>query len=128
MPEGVIMEFFKWFTRLLSVMVLMALVVFGVQANEINTYKNQVNYHIERYGGLTNQALIELTNYSDEVYNNRYRIESPQLNESVDFGETVNYTVVGTFKPIYFSDTAFEIPSSGSAVSLVRGTNNYSSN
>lgn len=114
------MEFFKWFTRLFSILIIMALIVLGVQLGELTTYKNHVSNTIERYGGLTELAINDLNTYSNEMYNGRFRIESPQLNESVPFGEIVDYTVIGKFTPVYLSFTEVEIPSSGQAVSLVR--------
>lgn len=114
------MEMFKWFTRLVSILALMAVVIFSIQVGEITTYKNQVNYQIERSGGLTEEVLTNLTEYSNELYGGRFRVESPQLNTKVTYGETVDYTVIGTFKPIYFSISEIEIPSSGQAVSLIR--------
>lgn len=118
--EQSIMELFKWFTRLLSLLIIMAVFIFGIQVGEGTSYKNQVNHYIERYGGLTNQAIQELNTYSNEYYGGRFRIESPQINQSATFGEVVDYKIIGKFNPVYFSVGEIEIPWSGQAVSLVR--------
>lgn len=98
MTEMSIMELFKWICYFTIFMCFASFGVYTHQVRETPNFKQHVNYQIERHGGLTNVALENINNYSEEHYNGRYTIDSPLLNEKVSFGEQVDYTVTGVFE------------------------------
>lgn len=96
MQEHSIMEIVKWFTGLLLVMTMISVALFCYQLQDVNTFKQQVNYQIERNGGLTSKAIRNIKDYSDRNYQGRYEIKSDKLNQKVAYGEEVDYTVIAT--------------------------------
>lgn len=68
MLEGAVMEYAKWFIGMLSVMFITVAVVFMFRLNEVNSFQQEVNYQIERHGGLTQEAKIALNNKAKDAY------------------------------------------------------------
>ncbi len=120
MPEGFVMEVVKSFVGLIGFMLILSAATFLIQVGDVNTFKQHVNYQIERQGGLTEEAVKEISDYSKDHYDSRFKVESELLNQKVDYGEIVNYEVVGSFKINAFNLPEIEIPSSGTGVSQVR--------
>lgn len=120
MQEGTIMELVKWFVGLLLVMLILAITVFGIELSSVNNFKQQVNYQIERNGGLTDTALKELDEYSHKYYGGRFKVESDKLKQKVVFGEIVDYKIIGTFKVKFFSMPDIALRFNGTGVSQVR--------
>ncbi len=120
MQEGTIMELVKWFVGLLLLMMFISLTMFFFQFGNINSFKQQVNYQIERHGGLTEAAVENINQYSTEIYNGAFEIESEQLNEKVAYGETVDYVIKATFEISIFPVPDVEIDYGGTGVSQVR--------
>lgn len=119
MSDG-IMEMGKWFLSLISFMALLYLAIFFFQISDKNNYLQQVNYEIERQGGLTTEAVENLTSHSNEYYGGRYAVKSDQLNQKVGYGEIVNYTIEATISIDMFNLPSYHIEFPGSAVSQVR--------
>lgn len=69
MMEGAIMEYVKWFIGIMSGFFTLLLVIFLFQLNEINTFQQEVNYQIERHGGLTTEAKSDLSRYAETQHN-----------------------------------------------------------
>lgn len=69
MMEGAVMEYVKMFIGLVSLVFLIMVVVLLFQLNEINTFQQEVNYQIERNGGLTDEAKEMLNKYAEIQYN-----------------------------------------------------------
>lgn len=68
MMEGSVLEFVKWF---LGMMILSAIITFGVfmfRLNEVNSFQQEVNYQIERHGGLTPTAMKKLNEQAKLSY------------------------------------------------------------
>lgn len=120
MSESATMEILKMFVLVLGIAFLISVIVLGMQISDYNSFKQQVNYQIERNGGLTKEALANINEYSDEYYNSRFRVESDRLGEKVSYGETVDYTIIGTFDGVIMPVPEFEIPFKGTGVSQVR--------
>lgn len=120
MQEGFIMENVKGYVGFILFMLIFSVVIFFIQVGDFNTFKQQVNYQIERQGGLTESALEEINDFSKNNYNGRFTVESELLNEKVDYGEAVDYEVIGTFKFNVFDLPEVNIPSNGTGVSQVR--------
>jgi len=68
MLEGSIMEYVKWFIGLVSLYFVTMMVVLMFQMNELNTFQQEVNYQIERHGGLTEDAMAELNEFAISRY------------------------------------------------------------
>lgn len=120
MQESAIMEIVKWFIGLFLIVLLVAVAIFCIQVANVNSYKQQVNYQIERQGGLTKIAIQSLEEYSDKHYKGAFTVKSDQLNEKVKFGETVDYQVVAKFKIAVFNLPDVTMNFDGSASSHVR--------
>ena len=120
MQEQSVMEFVKWFIGLLLVFGMVAVGIFCFQVQEVNTFKQQVNYQIERRGGLTPEAVIALEEYSDSYFNSRYHINSNQLNQKVAFGEVVEYTITVIYPIAFFPIPDVELSFNGMGVSHIR--------
>lgn len=117
--EHSIMEQFKLLSWILLTIGSVVVFLFCYQVSDVNSYKQQVNYQIERKGGLTEEAIVELNNYSKTHYNGVFTLKSDSLNEQAEFGEIVDYEVVGTFNIGAYSKTIKAVWK-GSGVSLVR--------
>jgi hypothetical protein len=120
MQESAIMEIVKWFIGLFLIVLMVAVAIFCIQVSNVNSYKQQVNYQIERQGGLTKVAIQNLNAYSDKHYKGTFTVESNKLNEKVQFGETVDYTVIAKFKIALFNLPDVTMNFDGSASSHVR--------
>lgn len=114
------MEIVKWFLYLISFMAIMSLALFFFQVGDTNNFKQRVNYEIERQGGLTEEAMEVLNDYSLEKYNGRYTIQSEQLNQKVEYGNVVDYTVIGDFEVAIFPLPNVRMEFNGSGVSQIR--------
>lgn len=120
MQEQSIMEIVKWFIGLFLVMAMISVGLFCYQLQDINTFKQQVNYQIERRGGLTDVAIQNIKKYSEKNYNGRYKIQSDKLNQKVGYGEEVDYTVVATIPIQILPLPAVTFEFSGTGVSQIR--------
>ncbi|WP_260288388.1 hypothetical protein [Peribacillus aracenensis] len=120
MQELSIMEFVKWFIALLVIMMLISLAMFFIELSNVNSFKQQVNYQIERQGGLTNTAISNINQTSNDYYNGTFTVISDRLNTKVAYGEPVDYVVKGTFdiKILPIPDVKLEF--NGTGVSQVR--------
>lgn len=120
MQEQTIFEVVKWFIGLTLILMLVSIGLFCYQLQTINTYKQEINYQIEREGGLTSVAIEKLSSDSKKNYNDIYKIQSAKLNQKVKYGEKVDYKVIATIPvaimPIPDMIFVFE----GSGVSQVR--------
>lgn len=120
MQEHTIMEFAKWFMGILLLGLIFSVGMIFFRLQEVNSFKQQINYQIERRGGLTQEAVEELNEYSNENYLSNYRLESDKLNQKVSFGETVEYSVKVEIPIDIFNVPSLEFESKGSGVSQVR--------
>lgn len=121
MKDGAIFEIFKWFGFLFTLTCFASFALYTYEVRETPNFRQHVNYQIERNGGLTEQAIENITLYSEEQYGGRYTISSPQMNQKVSFGETVEYTVTGVFEIKFvpgFAPIEYDFPGTGQ--SLIR--------
>jgi len=110
----------KWFVGLMLIMMMVAVALFSIQLSDVNSYKQQVNYQIERHGGLTKEAAANLKDYSEKQYQGALSVKSDQLNKKVNFGDVVDYQVVANLKIILFDLPDVKMEFHGSAISQVR--------
>lgn len=68
MLEGAVMEYAKWFIGIMSAVLMAILVVFMFRINEMNAFQQEVNYQIERHGGLTPEAMVALDKHARDAY------------------------------------------------------------
>ena len=120
MQEGAIMEVIKWFIALFLLMMLVSFSIFVIDMSTSNNYKQYVNYEIERNGGLTAEALNNLEAYSDEHFKGMYTVSSDRAMERVEFGESVDYTVHGSYSIFMLPTLDIDMDFGGSAVSYIR--------
>jgi len=120
MQEHVIMEIVGIFTGLLIVLMIAAASLFFFQVQEANSFRQTINYHIEREGGLTPEAMTQLETHSERFYNGRFTISSPQSNQRVNFGEKVEYTIHGSFPIAFLPIPNMRMDFNGVGVSHVR--------
>lgn len=120
MQESTVMELVKWFIGLFLLMMLISLTLLFFEFGNINSFKQQVNYQIERQGGLTETAVENLNRYSEEMYNGSFEVVSNQLYEKVAYGETVDYVIKANFEVKIFPVPNVKIEQSGTGVSQVR--------
>jgi hypothetical protein len=120
MLENSVMEILKWFLGLLMILGIVSIGFFFFQVQEVNTFKQQINYQIERRGGLTPEAVEELETYADTFLQGTYIIESDRLNERVAFGEQVEYTITATYSIAFFPLPDVVLNFRGMGVSKIR--------
>lgn len=106
----------------ITMMMILLMVTFAIPLNQMsekNDFQQMANNEIERFGGLTPDALAEITNYSNEHYNGRFKITTPASSKLNPF-EKVNYTYSMSISPPFFSTTILTFDFPGQAVSLVK--------
>lgn len=69
MMEGAIMEYVKWMIGIFGLLIIIGIVILLFRMGEINGFQQEVNYQIERHGGLTEDAYVALDNYTRDSYN-----------------------------------------------------------
>ena len=99
---------------------MVSLTTFFIQVANVNSFKQQVSYQIERSGGLTTEAVQSLKEYSEKNYKGSFTVKSDLLNKKVNFGDIVDYQVVGKFDIILLPLPEVTMTFSGSGVSQVR--------
>lgn len=68
MMDNAVMEYVKWFIGLTSMVFVLILVVFLFKLNEVSGFQQEVNYQIERNGGLTSDAMASLNQIAIDNY------------------------------------------------------------
>lgn len=66
--EGSVMEYVKWFVMIASIFFISIVVIMMFRMNEVNSFQQEVNYQIERHGGLTDSAIADLDNHVKDAY------------------------------------------------------------
>lgn len=138
------------FIEMMLVLVFLGVVFFGVQLQRVDSFKQQVDYTIERQGGMTQEALNQIKAKSANDYNSFFTVKSYQTdtnndrqitgNEGFkssgadttwvkgttasDFGQPVKYTVhmriPVPFAALFSASKTFDADFSGTATSKVR--------
>ncbi|MFB7304589.1 MULTISPECIES: hypothetical protein [Bacillati] len=120
MQELTVMEFVKWFIALFVIMMLVSLTLFFIELSSVNSFKQQVNYQIERQGGLTPSAMANINDYSKKYHKGNFTVTSDRLNKKVTYGEQVDYVVNGVFDIKILPIPDLEIQFKGTGVSQIR--------
>lgn len=68
MPEHSVEEIFKYFTTMVCILFIIFLAMFITKLNQIGEFEQNVNYAIERNGGLNKNARKEILAYSRDKY------------------------------------------------------------
>lgn len=103
------------------ILVLLTAAVFGYQIQTADSFRQHVNYNIERRGGLTEQSMKEINQMSKENYNNWYTVTSEKAGQKVSFGETVDYKIEASYPVLFISGLpTIKSQMTGQAVSQVR--------
>lgn len=117
--EQSIPEYVKMLFNAAYILAAVAIFAFCFRVSDVNSFKQQVNYQIERKGGLTDEAVMELKNYSNKYYGGSFSVKSDDLNKKVEFGEIVDYEIVGVFEIDMFSKP-LKATWEGNAASMTR--------
>lgn len=90
MLEGSVMEVVKWWIYLILLFFALALFMFFFQTNQTNRFEGYVNTQIERYAGLTPQAVANIKMESENYYGGRYRVvlDEEKTQTNVDYTAT----------------------------------------
>ncbi|MGP9043217.1 hypothetical protein [Cytobacillus kochii] len=120
MIESNIMVAVKSYVAMLLILFMLSMAVFLYQIQQVNGYKQYVNYQIERHGGLTSVALNKIDEYSSRHYNNKFSVTSAQQNQQLAFGSVIDYEIQGTFNLLFLDIAEQKYNYKGSAVSLIR--------
>lgn len=139
------MEIIKWFVFFVMFMILFSLGLFFIQMQDINPYKQTVNYTIERSGGLTPDAVKILDNESKNKYDNKYTVVYLQPvtdnakhdneitvggtkyielsnSDQLKYGTEVNYLIKSKFVVPIFGVGIIDNQFYGTSISQIRGT------
>lgn len=138
------------FIEMMLALVFMGMVFFGVQLLRVDSFKQQVDYAIERQGGMTQETVNQIKDKSTKSYDSFFTLTSYQVdtnndrqideNEGIhksannttwaagttasDFGQPVKYTIhmkiPVPFASIVSASKTFEADFSGTATSKVR--------
>lgn len=112
-------------TILLAMMIglLFSVTSMLVQVQDMNTFKQNVNYTIEREGGLTPTAVAQIKKESKDNYHDSFTISSAQMNQGLPYGTVVSYKITQTISVVYGDRITFDIEREGSSVSQIRKFN-----
>ncbi|GED65580.1 hypothetical protein [Lysinibacillus fusiformis] len=89
-----------------------------IQLGEKNDYQQYANNSIERFGGLTNEALTDIENYSNDNFNGRFVMQTSTGKKS--YGEDILYKYQMIIKPVFMDFEVIKLNFKGSASSKVR--------
>lgn len=82
MYDSAIMEYVKWITGGISALFISVIIVFLFQINELNSFQQEVNYEIERHGGLTTTAKQKINTFTKDAYGGCI-VRGPRGNDAV---------------------------------------------
>lgn len=68
MMEGAVMEYAKIFIGFISTFLIATVALLMFNLNEMNSFQQEVNYQIERHGGLTPEAMDALNLHAVRAY------------------------------------------------------------
>lgn len=120
MIDGSIMTTGRIFISFLMIALMLGMATFLFQLQQVNNYKQYVNYQIERNGGLTENALENINTYSENHFHDIFSVSSDQLNEKVPYGSIVEYKVQGNFNLMYWDLEPITLSNTGAALSLIK--------
>ncbi|MCE4051688.1 hypothetical protein [Bacillus sp. Au-Bac7] len=120
MIDGSIMTTGRIFISFFMIALMLGVAVFLFQLQQVNNYKQYVNYQIERNGGLTETAVENINTYSEDHFQNVFSVSSAKLNEKVPYGSIVEYKVEGNFSLMYWDLEPITLSNTGAALSLVK--------
>lgn len=119
MLELSVSETIKIFITMFLILMLLSISLFFFKIQGINGFRQQINYQIERNGGLTEEAQEGIKNYAK---NNgiKYSIDSKDLNEKFEYGQPINYKLsVHISVPLFLmKEVSLDFEDTG--VSLIR--------
>lgn len=119
MLDGIEMTFFKIYIALLSISLIFDVAGYCIRLNQANDFKQQINYQIERNGGLNSNALKEIEKKNQEAYGGSFQVHSASLNKTLPYGSEVAYKISTTYK-FQLGGHKEVIEVKGGALSLIR--------
>ncbi|MCY7571410.1 hypothetical protein [Bacillus pumilus] len=119
MLDGIQMTFLKIYIVLLSISLIVDVAGYCIRLNQSNDFKQQVNYQIERNGGLNSNALKEIEKKNKEAYGGSFQVHSASLNKTLPYGSEVSYKITTTYN-FQLGGHKEVIEVKGGALSLIR--------
>ncbi|WP_079707725.1 hypothetical protein [Paraliobacillus ryukyuensis] len=101
-------------------LVIVSITVYSIYHVQSIDFKNYVDAEIERNGGLTDIAVSNINDYSDQHYLGRFEVSSLSGNDKKPFGGRIDYVVQGEFSILFFDIPDQFVSTHGFAVSQVR--------
>ena len=92
--------------------------LFFFEMQNVNNFRQTVNYQIERSGGLDSQVVADLNSHSEAFFNGRFVVRNQ--NQEVEFGELVNYQIDVNIPIPFIPVPNFEVAFTGTAPSMTR--------
>ncbi len=120
MLESNIMATAKFYIFAIMITFMVSISLFCYEVQQVNSFRQYVDNQIERNGGLTEKAITNINLHDKENYNNKFTINSDQMNQKLSYGSIINYRIVGNFKILFFNFDTRSFPINGSSISLVR--------
>lgn len=118
MKENTITMLTNLFVGLFLIIGIFALAIFFFEMQNVNSFRQTVNYTIERNGGLNQNIVDELNQHSADFFNGRFVVKGDS--NDVRFGEVIDYQV-DVLIPIPFLPVPdFQTIFTGTAPSMVR--------
>lgn len=96
MQEDYTANLLKMFIEMLLVLLFLAIIFLGFQISKVNSFKQEVNYVIQRQGGLTTEALKDLKHISDNTYNGYFTVVEGMTTKSETDGQVDKSTRVAS--------------------------------
>jgi len=97
---------------------LFGLTLFAVEVQNVNSFKQTVNYHIERNGGLSEAGVAQLNEHANQHFNSRFSVVGEFV--EVSFGDVVTYQIKATIPVPFTPIPDVHMQFTGSAISKVR--------
>lgn len=115
-----ISEIFRMLLGIILACYLIGISILAYQIQTINPFKQQVNYRIERRGGLTNEAMKEINEHSKKYYSGWYTVESEKTGKKLEFGDSIEYKVITNYPVLFLPSNNLKLEIIGQASSQIR--------
>lgn len=118
MKENTITMLTNVFVGLFLILGIFALAIFFFEMQNVNSFRQTVNYTIERNGGLNQNIVGELNQHSADFFNGRFEVRGDA--SDVSFGDVIDYQVDVQIPISFLPVPDFQTTFTGTAPSMVR--------
>ena len=124
MQENAIMTLLSQFVAFVLIVAITSVGIFSYVLSTTTSFKQYINYEIERNGGLTNDSLYNIHEYyrrGGYKFNYEFVNMPDEEERKLSYGDKVDYELKISIKPIFFTDQTVVLTERGTATSRVRG-------